>query len=274
MGNSPSAGHVDAAGLSIAYRRAGTGPPIVLLHGIYQDSRSWAPQLAGLCNEFTAIALDLPGCGQSGDPPDGYTRNDYADTIAACFTTLGLDRPVVVGLSFGSVLTMALYDRHPESVRALVLASAYAGWAGSLPPEEVDRRLRQVTAELDLPRDAALRAWLPTLVTPSAPPESIRLISAMFRDSRTAGVRAALDAFGRADLRSVLPRISVPTLLLYGDADVRSPVGAGESLHAAVRGSTLHVITDAPHLVNLEQPSAFNANVRHFAAQVAIPDGR
>jgi pimeloyl-ACP methyl ester carboxylesterase len=175
----------------------------------------------------------------------------------------------VLGLSFGSVLALALYDQHPDVVRSLVLASAYAGWAGSLPPEEVQRRLQQVSRELDLPPEQILATWLPTLLTPTASQDVVDLVTAMMRDFRPAGMRAALRALGPADLRSVLGRISVPTLLLYGDADRRSPVSVGEDLHARIPGSALVLIPGAPHLASLEQPDPFNRAVRAFAHVLA-----
>jgi len=256
---------VDVAGLSLAYRRAGNGPPLVLLHGAYEDRRFWGRQLSELSDEFTVVALDAPGFGGSDDPPLTWTAADYGHCLAGFLDVLGVHRPVVVGLSFGSVLALALYEQHPDAVGSLVLASAYAGWAGSLPPEEVQRRLDLGKRELDQPPEQILATWLPTLLTPTASQDLVDLLATMMRDFHPAGMRTALRALGPADLRHVLGTINVPTLLLYGDADRRSPVKVGEDLHARIPGSTLVVIPGAPHLASLEQPEAFNQAVRAFA---------
>lgn len=86
----------------------------------------------------------------ASDPPeDTFRLADYADCLAGLVTLLGLERPHVLGLSFGSGLALELYDRHPEIPCTLILASAYAGWAGSLPSEEVDERLHGVLSDSD-----------------------------------------------------------------------------------------------------------------------------
>jgi pimeloyl-ACP methyl ester carboxylesterase len=257
--------HVDVGGLSIAYRKAGSGPELVLLHGAFEDGRVWRRQLADLSNEFTVIALDAPGFGASADPPPTWTTADYGNHLADVLVALGLDRPTIVGISFGSVYALALYSQRPAAAGGLVLVSAYAGWGGSLSPEEVQRRLQQIEREMTAPVEQMIEAWLPTLFTSSATPDVIDLVTTMMREFRPAGVRPALPALGAVDLRDVLPTITVPTLLVYGDQDLRSPADVvGADLHARIPGSALVVIEAAGHMVNLEQPDAFNAAIREF----------
>jgi pimeloyl-ACP methyl ester carboxylesterase len=126
---------VDAGGHRITYERKGEGPPLVLLHGYVGDRGMWRPQIDGLSDEFTVVAWDAPGFGGSSDPPETFRLSDFADCLAAFIDALGLERPHVAGLSFGGGLALELYRRHPSLPRTLVLASAYAGWAGSLPAE-------------------------------------------------------------------------------------------------------------------------------------------
>jgi pimeloyl-ACP methyl ester carboxylesterase len=270
-GGPESIARVDVGGLSLAYRRAGSGLPLVLLHGAYEDSRVWRKQISGLSDEFTVVAPDVPGFGASDDPPRNWTAADYGCCLARFIDALALRRPVVLGLSMGSVLALALYEQRPDLPGSLVLASAYAGWAGSLPPQEVRRRLEQAARDLEAPPEQILMAGLPTVLTPAAPQDVVDLLAEMMRDIHRAGMRVALDALGPADLRHVLGRIEVPTLLLYGDADRRSPVSVGQDLRARIRGSNLVVIPGAPHLANLEQPQAFNQAVRVFARRAALP---
>lgn len=259
---------VDVGGLSLACRRAGQGPPLVLLHGAYEDSRVWRRQLDALSDEFTVVAWDAPGCGLSDDPPEGFTASDYADCAAGFLEALHLTAPHVLGLSWGSMLALGLYERHPGAVASLLLASAYAGWAGSLPPDEVERRLRQVLREVELPPEEFVPDWMPTLLTASAPQELVDEVAAIMHDFHPAGMRVAAHAMALADYRAVLPTIEVPTLLVYGDADVRSPVQVGRDLHDRIPGSTLAVLPGAPHLAHLETPAPFNDAVRGFLRKV------
>jgi pimeloyl-ACP methyl ester carboxylesterase len=69
-------------GLRVAYRRAGTGPPLILLYGFFGDTRVWRRQLEGLSDEFDLVAWDTPGCGQSSDPPAPFRMPDYARCLA------------------------------------------------------------------------------------------------------------------------------------------------------------------------------------------------
>lgn len=259
---------VEISGLRIGYQRAGTGPPLVLLHGAYEDSRVWRPQLEGLSNDFTVIAWDSPGCGRSDDPPPDFSGPELGDALAGFLREVAPRKPHVLGLSWGSGVALELYRGHPHMVASLVLASAYAGWAGSLPPEEVERRYAQVLAELDQPPAQFIPAWLPTLFTDRADPAVVDEISAIMADFHPAGMRALLSASGHADYRDVLPAISVPTLLLYGAEDVRSPLTVAREMHGQIPGSQLVVIPDVGHLAAAETPGAFNAEVRRFVHSI------
>jgi pimeloyl-ACP methyl ester carboxylesterase len=256
---------IEVEGLRIAFQRAGQGQPIVLLHGGPTDSREWRRQLDGLSDEFTVVAWDMPGCGRSSDPPDQFRTRDYAECLAAFIEGLGLERPHLVGLSFGSGLALELYRWYPMIPRTLVLASAYAGWAGSLPPEVVEQRRQHMLRLLDLPPEQFARQWIPTLLTDQAPPELLEELTEILSEFRPAGQRALLRAgFAEHDLREVLPRIAVPTLLLYGAKDVRSPSSVADDMQAGIPGSELVVIPGVGHLIDMEAPGRFNAEVRGF----------
>jgi pimeloyl-ACP methyl ester carboxylesterase len=255
---------IAVAGLRIAYERAGEGPAIVLLHGGLSDSWEWRRQLDALSDEFTVVAWDAPGCGQSSDPPETFRLPAYADCLAAFIYALGLGQPHVVGLSFGGGLALELYRGHPTVPRTLTLASAYAGWAGSLPAEVVEERLQQILRDVDLSPDQWIPGWIPGLFTEAAPQEMIADMVAIMSAYHPAGVRAMARAFAEADLRDVLPRIHVPTLLLYGDADRRAPVQLAEDLHAKIPTSRLVVLPGVGHQSNFEAAERFTAEVRSF----------
>ncbi|GAA2196471.1 alpha/beta hydrolase [Sinomonas flava] len=262
----PELQSVDVDGIRVAYRQAGSGPPLVLLHGAYEDSRIWEFQLRDLADEFTVIAWDCPGCGGSDDLPAGFAGTLGA-VLAGFLAGSGLTgsrRPHVLGLSFGSTVALDLVGGVPDAASTLILASAYAGWVGSLPPEEVERRYSRGLAELEKPAAEIIPVWLPTLVTERAAPEAVDLISRIMADFRPSGMRSLLELAGLADYRPVLPTISVPTLLLYGSEDVRSPVSVGEALREAIPGAQLAVIPGAGHLSFLEDADAFNTKVRRW----------
>ncbi len=260
---------IEVEGLRIAYERAGEGPPLVLLHGYVGDGRgTWRRQIDELSDEFTVVAWDAPGSGRSSDPRESFRLPDYADCLAGFVDALGLGRPHVAGLSFGGGLALELYRRHPTIPMTLVLAGAYAGWAGSLPPEVVEQRLRQVLQLADLPPDQFVREVVPSMFSGSASAEMIDAFAANVSEFHPAGLRAMARSFAEADLRDVLPRIDVPTLLLYGDKDVRAPLNVAEDLHAAIPTSRLVVMPGVGHVSNVEAAERFNAEVRAFLRSV------
>jgi pimeloyl-ACP methyl ester carboxylesterase len=255
---------VEISGLRIGYQRAGEGPPLVLLHGAYEDSRIWRRQLEGLSRDFTVIAWDAPGCGRSDDPPPDFSGRDLGDALAGFLRAVAPRKPHVLGLSWGSGVALELYRNHPNMAASLLLVSAYAGWAGSLPQEEVERRYAQVLAELDQPPEQFIPVWMPTLFTARADRAVVEEASAIMADFHPDGMRAMLSASGHADYRDVLPTITVPTLLLYGEEDVRSPLAVAREMHRQIPGAQLVVIPDVGHMVAAETPEAFNTEVRRF----------
>jgi len=177
---------------------------------------------------------------------------------------IGIQRPHVLGLSFGSGLALDFYRRYPAIPRKLVLASAYAGWAGSLPPEVVGERLEMALNDSEKPPQQLVDAMLPSLFSGSASDELIGEIASIMSGFHPVGMRVMARAFAEADLRDVLPRIDVPTLLLYGEDDKRSSLDIARELHASIPTSTLVVIPGVGHQINMEAPEAFNDEVRDF----------
>lgn len=259
---------VDVLGHRIAYERLGDGPPLVLVHGWPSNRREWRRQLDGLSDDFTVVAWDAPGAGASSDPPEGFTLADYGDCLAAFIEALGLDRPRVVGLSFGGGLALELYRRHPSVPRSLVLVSAYAGWAGSLPADVVEQRLQLMLRNSDLPPEEWAPAWIETLLTGSATPEMRQEMMTIARELHPAGTRVAMRAFAAADIRDVLSRIDVPTLLVCGEEDVRAPESVWRPLHEGIRGSKLVLVPGVGHMVDIEAGERLNDEIRRFLHEV------
>ena len=253
---------VEVAGLRSAYRSAGAGPPLLLLPGGVCDSRVGRRQLESLSDRWTVVAWDAPGCGTSSDPPPEFRMPQFAECLAGFIDAIGLERPHVVGHSWGSSLALELYNLRPERVASLVLVGAYAGWAGSLPPDEVQRRVRFALETADAgPFDPRSMRGLFSDVMPN---DTADELASIMSEIRPAGTRTMALALAEADLRNVLPRVAVPTLLLCGDADERSTPTVAGDMHAAIPGSTLAVLPGLGHECFLESPDVFDAEVRAF----------
>jgi pimeloyl-ACP methyl ester carboxylesterase len=236
----------------------------VLLHGYAGDGPSiWRHQLDALSDDYTVVAWDAPGAGGSSDPPEDLGIDGYAECLAGFVDALGLRPAVVVGLSFGGALAIALQRRHRDTTRALVLASAYAGWRGSLEAEVAEARLAQAHRLSEGSPEEFTAALLPTMFALPVAAADVEAFRAALESFHPAGFRAMANASAE-DLRDVLPAIDVPALLLYGDRDERAPMAVAEALHAAIAGSRLVVLPGAGHVGNVELPDRFNHEVRGF----------
>ena len=254
---------VRAHGVEIVYQRVGQGPLLVFVHGAAEDGRVWRPQLAALADEFTVVAWDEPGAGRSSDVPADFGMADYAKCLAAVIEALALGPAHVAGLSWGGTVVQELYRHHPELVATLTLVDTYAGWKGSLPENEVRARVEGVRQTLAAPADE-FDPTLPELFAGDPPAEFVPLLEAMAADVRPESMRTALRVMAEADQRDLLPRIAVPTLLIWGQLDARSSLNVARQFKEAIPNAQLVVIPRAGHLSNLEQPSQFNDTVREF----------
>ena len=178
-------------------------------------------------------------------------------------TALGLEPAHVVGLSWGGTVALELYRRHPGLVRTLVLADTYAGWKGSLSPQELRTRVEGAERMLAVP-DAEFDPAFPGLFAGDPPAEFVPLLAEMSDVVRARSLRAALGVMAEADQRDLLPKIAVPTLLLWGELDVRSPLSIAQQFRDAIPHAELVVIPGAGHVSNLEAPEPFNRAVRAF----------
>jgi len=264
-------------GLEIAYRRAGAGPPLVLVHGAAEDGRVWRSQLAGLSDEFTVVAWDEPGAGSSSDLPANFGLADFAHSLAALIDAAGLVPAHVAGLSWGGTVVQELYRHHPDLVATLILVDTYAGWKGSLPAEEVQARVEGAQRMLAIPPEQ-FEPTFPGLFAGDPPPEVVPLLDEMAAAVRPETLRAQLAVMAEADQRDLLPEIAVPTLLIWGELDARSPLEVAEQLEQAIPDTELIVIPGCGHLSNLERPDRFNRALREFcrahSPQSGAPPGQ
>jgi len=242
-------------GAILHYETAGEGPPLVLLHGIGSNSRSWRRQLEALSGKFRVIAWDAPGYGRSSDPPDKQIKPSilfYVECVRRLVDSLELKDIFLLGHSAGGVVAQEFYRAYPDYVRALVLADTrnVASQAGL---EERLRSIRTVTsAQL-----AAERA--PKLLRRNAPAELIQEVESIMSEVRAAGYEFAAIALAESDTRDVIRNLRIPTLLIWGSEDEITPVW-----DEVPSGVELKIIPDAGHLCYIEQPEQFNDIVRNF----------
>ena len=256
--------------IEVGYDDTGTGIPVLFVHGFPHDRTLWAPQVQGLSAQARCIAVDLRGFGETTAAPP-FTMDRYADDLVALLDLLRLERAVVAGLSMGGYVAFALWRRHPRRVRGLVLANTRAGADSS---ESRERRRSLMTVAREHGSNAVADAMLTGMLgktTRSKNSEVTNTVHRMISAAPTDGVIGALQAMmDRPDSTATLSTINVPTMVVAGDEDALIPAADAKALHAAIRGSSLEVISGAGHLSNLERPAAFNHVVSEFLARLVL----
>jgi 3-oxoadipate enol-lactonase len=248
----------------LAVHLTGRGPLAVFVHGYPLDHRMWLDALHGpLAAQRSLAAIDLRGHGDSpGSGEAMHTMDLFADDVAAVVRTLA-DGPVdVVSLSMGGYVAFALWARHPQLVRSLVLANTRAV-ADS--PDARAGRDAAITTVLGKGRAVVADAMLGRLLAPGADPLLAARVRTMIEGTPIETIVADLRGLrDRADRTSALPAMRVPTLVVAGDQDAIAPLAESEAMAKAIPGAQFAVFAGCAHLVPMERPAEFAAAVGAF----------
>jgi pimeloyl-ACP methyl ester carboxylesterase len=224
------------------------------------DHRLWDQVVAHLGGLRRCIAVDLPGFGASSDE-GAASIDETADRVAGFISALG-EQADVVGLSMGGYVQLALYERHPGSIRSLVLmdtkseADTDEGRAG---------RMALVQQVEDTGVDPVADSMARALPAAGAAPWVRRRIRTMATDSSPAAVIAALRAMAsRPDRTGILGSIGVPTLVFVGSEDALTPPSGARQMAEAIPGAVFEEAPGAGHVPPLERPSAVVEALRRF----------
>ena len=258
-------------GHRIAYRSAGSGPAIVLVHGITSTSATWERVMPYLATRFTVIAPDLLGHGQSAKPRGDYSLGAYASGVRDLMVSLGHERATFVGHSLGGGVVMQLAYQFPERCERLVLVDSgglgrevnFLLRAATLPLSEVVLPVLASTRLLDAGRGVGrlfgrlgLRAGTDMAELAKG---HASLSDAESRAAFVHTLRTIVDPGGQrvnASDRLYLAQ-NVPFMLVWGERDPIIPVRHGRAAHELVPTSRLEVFEDAGHFPHVDDPQRF-----------------
>ena len=250
----------------IAWREAGKGEAVVLLHGLGGSRTAWRSQLDGLSTRHRVVAWDLPGYGASA-PLDGpLTFPALADAVARLLDALGTDRAHVVGLSMGGMIAQHAALHHPDRVRSLALLSTSPafGLDGTRPEDWRAARLAPLDAGRQ-PGDDAV-AVITAISGPDISAAAVAEQAAAMERVTATALRGAIDCLVTHDLRGRLGEVDAPALVMSGALDRETPPSYGQALADALAAATFRIVPGAGHLLPAEAPEVVNAAlVDHFA---------
>lgn len=248
-------------GLCLHYEAEGEGEPVLLLHSVGLDLTWWDHVVEALRPFFYVLRVDLRGHGRSSTPPPPWSIGNFAEDAHALLETLDLAPAHIVGLSLGGMVAQQLSIDYPSDVRSLVLS----GTAATFEPVG-----REILAE----RGTEAQLWgmahviEPTLerwFSKSRPGSDLyeRCRQRLFANdvevwAQTWHAISALDTLQR------LPEITVPTLVITGDADTSTPPEAARTIANAILDSTLFIMSGGSHMAPYENPELFIPHLIKF----------
>ena len=262
--------HIDDTG--------GDGRPVVLIHGWPLSAEAWAPQTQALKDAgYRVIAYDRRGFGRSDKPADGFDYGTLTADLNGLMEDLDLRDATLVGFSMGGGEVVRYVTNHgQERLRSVVLAAAVPPYLmktddnpdGPLTADKAKDMEGGLTQDRDAFFDGFTTAFFSAKGELKVSEQVRQDAIAVCKQSDQAAALGCMKAFATTDFRADLPNVTVPTLVLHGDSDAIVPFqGSGERTHAAIQGSELVVLKDAPHGCNASHADEFNKALIEFLAR-------
>ena len=257
-------------GARIAYRLDGAGksPVVMLSNSLMSSHHMWAPQMPELLQRYRVLRYDTRGHGASETTPGPYSIEQLADDAAALIAAAGLSAVHFVGLSMGGMIGQQLALRHPRRVLSLSLCDT----ASEMPPRSLWEERLAIAREQGIAglAEGTLKRWfVPGFA--ERDPVTIAWVREMILGTGVDGYIACASAVRDMSQTHLLAGIRTPTQVIVGRNDPACTLAASEVLAREIPGATLHVIDNAAHLANLEQPQIFNRLLLDFLDRQAQP---
>lgn len=250
-------------GARISYREAGSGAPLVILHGLGGRSESWEPQYDALSDRYRVIGWDAPGYNESSEmPQDEPLIPDYVAVVKRFTDALGLDRFHLVGHSVGTVLAAGFHKAWPDRLISLTLAEAVTG-NGAQPRDKQDAAIAARAADFERlgPAEVA-RTKTPNSLSPNADPAVIARAVAFASKAKVPGHLKLAAALIRVNIYDHVTPLACPAMIVAGSNDRSAPPEIVKQIADAYPGISHHTIDGIGHQIAFEKPEKFVALLR------------
>ncbi len=267
-------------GHEVIYRMAGSGPPVVLIHGMINSSKHWRAVAERLATDHTVIAPDLIGHGDSATPRGDYSLGAHAAVIRDLLAALGIRSATIVGHSLGGGVAMQFFWQFPEQVERLALVSSgglgpqvspllrFAALPGASPALALAARPRVVDAIAGLANELERRNSEKAVYLDAVARALRPLQGEGSRRAFLQTLRGVIDARGQRV--SAVDRLyllgAVPTLIVWGERDRTIPLEHGRAAHEAIPNSRFETLPRAAHFPHLEDPEGLADVLADFLA--------
>lgn len=244
----------------IAYREAGAGPALLLMHGIGGSSKSWEEQYRAFADSHRVIGWDAPGFGGSEPAPE-QTADCWADQAMGLLDRLGVETAVLLGHSMGGIIAPRVASRHPDRIEKLVLSGTRAGFVGGFGWEE---RLREFDT---LSPEERGRTRAAGMAAPGAAPEVLALLAGIAGEVTREAFAGGVAVLNRTDNRDILQSLDLPALVLCGMQDGIAPPERGEEIASLLPDVRMTCFEGAGHAAYIETPGEYNARLAEFLTE-------
>ena len=257
------------------YVTAGSGPPVVLIHGWPLSAQAWAPQVSALrAAGHRVVVYDRRGFGQSDKPASGYGYDTLADDLQRVMERCELQDVTLVGFSMGGGEVARYVARCGESrLHSVVFAAAVTPYLlktadnpeGLLTPDKAQQKRAALEGDRSAYFDQFSRDFFSANGALQVSEAQRSQAVALCHQSAQHAALTCMDSFGSTDFRNDLKQVTVPTLVIHGEADAIVPFeGSGLRTHRAVRNSKLVIVNGAPHGMNVSHAQMFNEALLSF----------
>ena len=253
--------------IDLHYTIEGEGPWITLSHSLACDSSMWEDQMPLLTQHFKVLRFDTRGHGQSSAPQGPYTLEALADDAYQLMQHLGIQQTHWLGLSLGGMIGQTFALKYPTMVKSLGLAATTSRGLPAAPGMWADRARIARTQGMTALLEPTLARWY-TAPSREAKLPVIDRIATTILGTPPEGYAGCCEAIAGLNLTDRLGTLTCPTLVIVGTEDQGTPPEMSRIIHEHIPGSELHLIPHAAHLVNTEQPTAFNQVMMAFLQRV------
>jgi pimeloyl-ACP methyl ester carboxylesterase len=257
---------VNVNNINLSYDDLGEGTiPIVFLHGFPFDKTMWQNQMEYFKTTHRVIACDIRGFGKSTDEESHLSMDLFANDLILFIDKLGIDKVIICGLSMGGFIALNAMKRFPSRFEALILCDTQCV------ADSYEVKVKRYKTIEDIKEYGVTNfneGFIKNVfheVTIANKPELVeQLRTVVFANSQHSITQGLVALAERSETCSILDKILIPTLIICGREDTVTPLEESKFMHKNIMGSVLHVISNAGHVSNLEEPGKFNRHIRDF----------
>ena len=266
----------------VYYEVHGSGKWLTFIHGMFASHKWWKFQVEEFSKNYRVLTVDLPGHGKSYSLKGKISLDEYTSTVAELHDHLEVDKCVLIGWSLGGIISMHYAVKYPDRVEGLVIISSRC--SRKLWKYKFRNFLANVIFGFKTFLEAVSLAWsAPELVdykeeirrelrrgvSDEVPTEYLEeLVNEMLDSSLSDSFDYILDSCIEYDVSNEIQKINVPTLILVGDKDRKTPVEYSTEIHSRIKGSILRIVPSGTHYMIVEMPKAINQEIRNFLKQI------